>query len=1052
MKNKKLLIIIPLMFLLVLGLASATIDWNNDVSSFIPLEDVNEVSQINWNGYGGVSTIYDSINDFSYANFDGVDDYIGADFSVPSGSLTYSVWVYKDSLNANYEAIMGVQNGANVGGRFLTYEGGNDKKILMQIISDEGTIFGIKSDDVLSINQWVHIVIVLDTQNNKFQMYIDNKKQIDEDDISGKSFTNVLSNFKIGKRPDTSSLYYNGKISRVSVFNKALTTTEISNLYSEGATSKKTNVATSNLVFEESFTQTNDLSGNGNNGYMMNGVTYDHTDNAFDFDGVDDYIDLNYKTQHTTYTLSAWVNTDSSSLDLPIISNSYRGSADNGLIVLDITADNKPQIAIYNDGWIYPTGSTILTDGQWYMVTATYDGTNLKIYLNGNLENSLSVSYSLLPEVDDWRIGQKKSGSSTQQFIGKINSPTIYDKALTSTEVSDLFAKGRNYNPYADGSSPAFSVTAKDLWSDSPINNFWATIDGVTYTTTNGTINTDLYQNDTNTYNLVVGADDYFTESYSNIAVDTNYESTLHQSEISFSSYEAITNNSISNCNYTINSVQDTTFYLNAGEHTVLVECPNYYAINHTFNVAALDQRTENIEGIYNLKLNITVSKKRDGTIINNFSGIINQTSNNYTTTFSTPNNISQVNIIKGLDYELKLNPVSGYATNYGLNKNLSATELTNNTYSTDFQIYENNSILFNFKNADTQAYITSDVNATLTDGTNSYNFSTSTGKYFLDNVAGSTYTLTSKTDGFNDVQVFVTVLNNNFQTLNVFFGGDVVPKEFVVVDNAGKPVAGVVVTFTKEVNGATVTYGQKITDFAGAIQIYLNEATLYTLTATKSGYKTFSGEVTPFQNTYTINIQEEGTEIFKSSFDDITYSQNTTDINNNTWVNTFFNIISPSGYLQFYGMNTSYNGTDYFQNVTGNPSGGIITFNITNINTSIDNDLVVTYWFKSVNSSLTSWDVVYLLDQNLGSNNLNSWDFSNIPSGVRAILGIIILIIGVGSGLILTRRAFVGAILGMFGLGFNMATKLWPMLYSTLALIVLIIVLISDLSSGENR
>lgn len=78
-----------------------------------------------------------------------------------------------------------------------------------------------------------------------------------------------------------------------------------------------------------------------------------------------------------------------------------------------------------------------LSAGIWYHIAATYDGTNLKIYLNGALEATTAVS-APISATGTLRIGSA-AGSG---FPGRVDDVQVYNTALTAGEVLTIFTAG----------------------------------------------------------------------------------------------------------------------------------------------------------------------------------------------------------------------------------------------------------------------------------------------------------------------------------------------------------------------------------------------------------------------------------------------------------------------------------------------------------------------------------------------------------------------------------------------------------------------------------
>jgi hypothetical protein len=81
---------------------------------------------------------------------------------------------------------------------------------------------------------WHHIVATFDRTANELKLYVDNELKETANTSSVGDIAPTTNNLMIGRRSDTSSSYFDGKISNVSIFNEELTSTEVMKLYSNG--------------------------------------------------------------------------------------------------------------------------------------------------------------------------------------------------------------------------------------------------------------------------------------------------------------------------------------------------------------------------------------------------------------------------------------------------------------------------------------------------------------------------------------------------------------------------------------------------------------------------------------------------------------------------------------------------------------------------------------------------------------------------------------------------------------------------------------------------
>ena len=193
--------------------------------------------------------------------------------------------------------------------------------------------------------------------------------------------------------------------------------------------------AGSKKSYPGSGTAYNDLSGNGNNGILANGPTF-NPNGYLDFDGSNDYVELGFNPDllNDDITQEAWVNTDVMANWHGIISNMPSWGTGFSLQI-----GPTQRIAAMVSG-AYLTTSWTPSIGVWYHIVATHrssDDLNV-LYVNGVQENSFtrSITYS---ENAITRIGFFYTGGSLP-FNGKMGAVKSYNRALTAQEVL------QNYN------------------------------------------------------------------------------------------------------------------------------------------------------------------------------------------------------------------------------------------------------------------------------------------------------------------------------------------------------------------------------------------------------------------------------------------------------------------------------------------------------------------------------------------------------------------------------------------------------------------------------
>ena len=84
-------------------------------------------------------------------------------------------------------------------------------------------------------------------------------------------------------------------------------------------------------------------------------------------------------------------------------------------------------------------GTTTPLANTWYHASAVYDGSSLKIFTNGQRENSVALSSGVCDGQADFRIGAKVPGTAEQDWMyGQLDECAVFDVGLSDQQICEI--------------------------------------------------------------------------------------------------------------------------------------------------------------------------------------------------------------------------------------------------------------------------------------------------------------------------------------------------------------------------------------------------------------------------------------------------------------------------------------------------------------------------------------------------------------------------------------------------------------------------------------
>jgi len=180
-----------------------------------------------------------------------------------------------------------------------------------------------------------------------------------------------------------------------------------------------------------------DWSGHDNHAILVNRPqsVEGHIDGALEFNG-SNYAIIDNVTddiKSNDITLSGWIKTtDSHGMWFSCNTDDHSNVALWGI--------NKTYATIYDgsDSRYEAYSNTLVSDGEWHMLTYVRNGATGYVYVDGYLENIHTANFSF-NATDVWSIAQEWDSDGPSDFlVGVVDDVRIYDMALTQDQVLEL--------------------------------------------------------------------------------------------------------------------------------------------------------------------------------------------------------------------------------------------------------------------------------------------------------------------------------------------------------------------------------------------------------------------------------------------------------------------------------------------------------------------------------------------------------------------------------------------------------------------------------------
>ena len=219
---------------------------------------------------------------------------------------------------------------------------------------------------------------------------------------------------------------------------------------------------------EGSGTTAYDSSGSGNDARFEGApvwVDSGKLGGALKFNGVSDYLAApdseSLDIGGDQLSIAAWINGE----DWPGANHILRKISDmdtSSIYMLRVQPDTVRVYLNTSAGEVIVDGTTPLAPNEWAHIAVTYDCADARIYVDGQLDGSMSVTGELSQSNNELRVGR---GEPAGYFMGMLDDVRLYNHALTEDELVSAMEGGGAAYPSAGSPNPSNGAMIEVTWT-----------------------------------------------------------------------------------------------------------------------------------------------------------------------------------------------------------------------------------------------------------------------------------------------------------------------------------------------------------------------------------------------------------------------------------------------------------------------------------------------------------------------------------------------------------------------------------------------------------
>lgn len=379
-------------------------------------------------------------------------------------SFTLEVWTRLASVTGQQAWVDRYASGAVGVSAYLFYLTGGKVRFLIRNSAEADQ--WVDSTTSPSATTWYHLVATYDGTTAK--IYVNGTL---ENSVAITAASGFQTRSAILRLAQSAVGGANGRLDEVAIYNSALSASRISTHYQVGITPLYSDAVLADspvwwgrLAEKTGTVMANSSGAAGRDGIYggsptlgVAGLIGGSSNTAVQFNGTNSYGRVTYASwmdSPTALTVEAWIKTTMIGSGAIV----DRDPLSQRVWQFRINAGEIEFVKIGGTGGTVTASTPLATynDGNIHHVVATYDGTDIKLYVDGALVQTTSAAGTLGTATGWLSVGVNNSFSSdspTNWFNGVIDEPAVYNSVLSASRISAHYTAG-TVNPSVFVSSP----------------------------------------------------------------------------------------------------------------------------------------------------------------------------------------------------------------------------------------------------------------------------------------------------------------------------------------------------------------------------------------------------------------------------------------------------------------------------------------------------------------------------------------------------------------------------------------------------------------------